>query len=197
MPYTQILTKLLILLVVATGMVCVAAGESVCARAIPGAEKKDERDEPQLTLRRIRVEKLRIRTADLIASVDILNPKSAVTIKNLKFNVKLNGVPSGVGEYEDTLKLPSKSVLSIDLPLTVDLMALPEVGINGLLDGAQLEYEIRAEFDVPVLFFKKHVERKLKGTVPLESLAPKFDLPELDLPRIELPRLRIPRIDWP
>ncbi len=154
----------------------------VCAAAVRADEPKVK--DPSLKVVGIRLEALHLTTADLLVAVEVTNPNPSVTLTNLAYRVKLNGVPSGEGKYGEKLTLPDKGKMALDLPVTVDLTSLPGVGVEGVLAGVKLEYHVTAEFDVSLFIFKKHVTRALAGKVPVSAL----------LPRVTLPRLRLPDI---
>ncbi|MBX7218906.1 MAG: LEA type 2 family protein [Blastocatellia bacterium] len=158
------------------------------AKSEPKAEKnKSETPEPELHVKSIQLEKIHLTTADLAVTVELKNPFSDLTVSNLTYRIKLNDVPSGNGKYKPQIKLPANGAALLVFPVTVDLTVLPEVGVQGVLDGIELKYQVDTEFDVSVFIFKRHIKKKLTGDVPLTAVMPKITLPRITLPKIEFP----------
>lgn len=148
---------------------------------------KDNDQEPEMKVQSVRIDEVHLTTADMTVTVEIYNPHSALTISNLSFWVKLNDVQSGEGRYPDEIKLPGKSAITLILPLTVDLTALPGVGVEGVLGGIRLDYQVDSEFDVSFMIFKKRVKKTMTGTVPVQAVLPRITLPRISLPNIIFP----------
>jgi LEA14-like dessication related protein len=158
-----------------------------------------EQADLKLTVQAIRVNSISYPKVAMTVTTDVENPNAKATLSNLKYRIKLNGVESGEGRYEGKTVIPGKGKATFDFPISLDVTALPDV-VGGLLTSARLtespkvDYVVATEFDVSVLFFKKHVKRTLTGRLPLAATAASLTptLPELRAPegmRLELPNI--------
>jgi LEA14-like dessication related protein len=165
------------------------------------AEERPPKDysELKLTVQTIRVDSISYPKVALTVTTDVENPNSKATLSNLKYRIKLNGVESGEGRYEGKTAIPGKGKATFDFPVSLDVTAVPDV-VGGMLTSARLtespkiDYVVATEFDVSILFFKKHVKRTLTGQLPLAATAARLTptLPELRAPegmRLELPNI--------
>lgn len=102
--------------------------------------------------------------ADAIISVEINNPGSEFKVKDVTYRLKMNGQVTAEGKYKKEVKVPAASSVTIDLPITVNLSALPAVTWSTVTEGLKLSYELDAEFTVPVFaFFNHKVKASLSG----------------------------------
>ncbi len=171
----------------ATSGVCGLLVTSV-TEATAGLRADDEKlpkgfREPTLTLDELEVEQVDYPLADVLAHITLDNPNQALTLTKLTYRMVLNGVECGTGEHPEKLTLPKKASLSLSLPVTVDLSAVPHLGLNTLLqtrpgEGVFINYVIHVAFEVSVLWlFKRHIKARLTGRFPLREILGKLSLP--------------------
>ncbi|MFP5262140.1 MAG: LEA type 2 family protein [Blastocatellia bacterium] len=102
--------------------------------------------------------------AGAIISVEVNNPGPEFKVKDVTYRLKMNGQVTAEGKYKKEVKVPAASSVTIDLPITVDLSALPAVTWSAITEGLRLSYELDAEFTVPVFaFFNHKVKASLGG----------------------------------
>jgi LEA14-like dessication related protein len=104
-------------------------------------------------------------------SVEIDNPGPEFKIKDVSYRLKLNGQVAAEGKYKNQVKVPAASSVTIDLPITVNLSALPAVTWSTVTEGLKLNYEFDAEFTMPVFAFINHkVKTAFSGELTPESV---------------------------
>jgi LEA14-like dessication related protein len=102
--------------------------------------------------------------AGAIISVEVNNPGPEFKVKDVTYRLKMNGQVTAEGKYKKEVKVPAASSVTIDLPITLDLSALPAVTWSAITEGLRLSYELDAEFTVPVFaFFNHKVKASLGG----------------------------------
>lgn len=110
-------------------------------------------------------------TADANLTVEIKNPGPALTIKDAEYKIKINDTQIAEGKYDKEIRLPAASTTTMDIPLTVNLHALPGVTWNFIWDGMTLRYDADTEFVVSVLSFNSgKIKTTFSGKQPLSSL---------------------------
>lgn len=155
--------------------------------------------EPTLRVESVRVVTLSYPKADLIVTVEIDNPNGGVTLTDLSYRIKLNDAPSGDGRRTEKISLPAKAKLKLELPVKADLTAIPNFGMNTVMqtrlsEGVKINYTVDTEFDANILIFKKHIKTSLSGSVPARDLMAKVSpsLPTLRRPDIAWPKIELP-----
>jgi LEA14-like dessication related protein len=109
--------------------------------------------------------------ADATVSVEIDNPGPEFKVKDVSYRLKLNGQIAAEGKHKNEVKVPAASKVTIDLPLTLNLSALPAVSWSTVTEGLKLSYELDAEFTVPVFaFFSHRVKTAFSGELTPESV---------------------------
>jgi LEA14-like dessication related protein len=104
-------------------------------------------------------------------SVEIDNPGPEFKVKDVSYRLKLNGQVAAEGKYKNQVKVPAASSVTIDLPITVSLSALPAVTWSTVTEGLKLSYEFDAEFTMPVFaFFNHKVKTAFTGELTPESV---------------------------
>lgn len=148
-------------------MISITGSElALVARADDGKKRRVE-------LKSVKVNGVDIqkRTADATVSVEIANPQGGFKIKDVKYRLKVNGEYAAEGKYINEIHVPEGATVTIDVPLTVSLTALPAIGWNTLTDGFMLRYEIETEFTVPVfMFITRKVKTTFTGEMPVKNL---------------------------
>ncbi|MFQ3580803.1 MAG: LEA type 2 family protein [Chloracidobacterium sp.] len=138
--------------------------------------------EPTLTLNKLQVEQVDYPTAHLRADITIDNPNRSLTLTKLTYRIVLNEVECGTGQHPEKFTLPKKAPFDLCLPVTADLSAVPQLGLNTILqarlgEGVAINYVIHVAFDVGVLWlFKRHIKATLTGRLPLQDVVGKVSL---------------------
>jgi LEA14-like dessication related protein len=141
-------TALALMMVVA----CVSAARTALA-ASPAGNKKPEVKLKSVALNRVDWDN---QAADATFSVEIDNPGSEFKVKDVSYRLRLNGQVAAEGKYKNEVKIPAAASVTIALPITVSLSALPAVTWSAVTEGMKLNYEFDAEFTVPVFVFFNH-----------------------------------------
>jgi LEA14-like dessication related protein len=126
--------------------------------ACVGAARAAESKQPQVLLKSISVSGVDLskRSADLTLHLEVQNPGPEFTLKDMDYKLKLNGQEAARGRQQKDIKISAASTTSVDMPLTVDLAALPAVTWTAITDGFKLHYDLDAEFTVPVFALFNH-----------------------------------------
>jgi len=134
------------------GIACLSAAHTTLATSLPDNKK------PNVTLKKIALSRIdwSNRVADAIVSVEIDNPGSEFKIKDVSYKLKLNGHTAAQGKYKNEIKVPAASSVTIGVPVTVNLSALPAITWSTVSEGLKMNYELEAEFTVPVFAFFHH-----------------------------------------
>jgi LEA14-like dessication related protein len=134
-----------------------------CAQA--AQEKK-----PTIKLKSISVKQVSVaeQTAETSVTIEIENPGPAYKIKDASYKLKLNGQAAAEGKRSEEINVPSDSTVTVDLPVTVNLSALPGVTWSAVADGLNLSYELETEFTIPALaMFDYKVKTAFTGELPV------------------------------
>jgi LEA14-like dessication related protein len=141
--------------------------------ALTGAAHAEDK-KPNIKLKGIALKHLDVTSlvADITVALEIDNPGPAFTIKDASYRLKLNEQDAAEGKHDKEINVPAESNITVDLPLTVNLAALPGVTWSAITDGLKLNYELATEFNVPLLaMFNHKVKRSFNGTLPLGDMA--------------------------
>ena len=113
---------------------------------------------PEVSLKAISVNSVDLyeQSADLTVYLEVQNPGPEFTLKDISYKLKLNGQEAARGKQQKDIKIPAASTTSVDMPLIVDLAALPSVTWAGVTGGFKLRYDLDAEFTVPVFVLFNH-----------------------------------------
>ena len=141
--------------------------------ALTGAVRAEDK-QPAIKLKGIALKHLDITrlVADTMVTIEIENPGQAFTIKGASYRLKLNEQATAEGHHDKAINVPAESSVTVDLPLTVNLAALPGVTWRTIADGLNLNYELAVGFDVPLLgFFTHKMQTSFSGTLPIGDMA--------------------------
>ncbi|HKY04981.1 MAG TPA: LEA type 2 family protein [Blastocatellia bacterium] len=141
--------------------------------AVSSGARAAEDKKPQVTLKRVTVNRVDLskQTAEATVSVEVDNPGSAFKIKDVSYRLKLNDRKVAEGKHKNEIKVAAASRTQIDVPITVDLRAIPGVTWATISDGFVINYVLETEFTVPVFaFFNHKVKTSFAGDLPLSSL---------------------------
>jgi LEA14-like dessication related protein len=157
------LTTLAFLVVIA----CLSAARPAMASSASDHKK------PNVKLKSIAVNRLdwSNRVAEATVTVEIENPGSEFKIRDVRYRLRLNGQVAAEGKYKNEVKIPAASSITLDVPITVNLSALPAVTWTTVSEGLKMSYEMHAEFTVPVFaFFNHKVKTAFSGELTPGSL---------------------------
>jgi LEA14-like dessication related protein len=141
--------------------------------ALMGVARAEDK-QPTIKLKGIALKHLDVKslTADTSIALEIENPGPAFTIKEASYRLKLNGHDAAEGRRDEAIDVPAESTTTVELPLQVNLAALPGVTWSAITAGLKLDYELATEFNVPVLgLFNHKVETSFTGTLPIGDMA--------------------------
>lgn len=137
-----------------------------CAAATQAAQDK----KPTVKLKGIAVKHITLadQTAETTVSIEIQNPGPGFKIKDASYQLNLNGRPAAEGKHTEEIHVPAESTVTVDLPVTLHLSALPAVTWSTVTDGLKLNYELETEFTIPLLaMFDHKIKTAFKGDLAL------------------------------
>lgn len=149
---------------------------AACSIAAQAQDKK-----PDAQLKRIALHSIDWwnQTADAIVTVEITNPAIALKLKDVGYHLRLNGAQVAEGKLNREIHLAAASTTDVDLPVTVNLRALPAAVWNMITGGLLLHYEVEAEYAISVFGINTdRLKTAFSGNVPvmkaLSSLSEKI-----------------------
>ncbi|HKG98123.1 MAG TPA: LEA type 2 family protein [Pyrinomonadaceae bacterium] len=115
-------------------------------------------NDPQVSLKSLSVKEVSLSggTADLTVYLEVQNPGSSFTLKDVTYKLKLNGEQAAEGKQKKDIDIPARSTVTVEMPLTVNLVALPAITWTTMTGGFKLHYDLETEFGVPVLGLFTH-----------------------------------------
>jgi len=137
-----------------------------CASVTEAAQDK----KPTVKLKGIAVKQIDLadQIAETTVSIEIENPGPAFKVKDASYRLKLNGQLTAEGKHNEEIQVPAASTATVELPVTVNLAALPAVTLSAITDGLNLSYEIETQFTVPLFaMFNHKVKTAFKGDLPV------------------------------
>ena len=129
---------------------------------------------PRVALKGITVQQINWTsgTADTIVSLDVENPGPELKVKDLRYRLKLNGQDAAEGKRPEELNLPAAATTTVDVPLTINLLAIPNVAWSTLSSGLSVRYDLDTELTIPVLgLFNPKIKTSFGGDLPLGDVA--------------------------
>lgn len=138
-----------------------------------GAQAQTNGKKPEVEFKSISVKRVDIskQTADANLTVEVKNPGPALRVKDAEYKIRLNDKQLAEGKYDKEIKLPASSTTTLEVPLTVNLRALPGVTWNFLWEGLTLRYDADTEFVVSFLSFNSgKIKTTFTGKQPLSGL---------------------------
>ncbi|HKQ04561.1 MAG TPA: LEA type 2 family protein [Blastocatellia bacterium] len=149
------------------------SGALLLILALAGVARAADK-QPAIKLKGIALKHLDVTSlvADTMVTIEIENPGQAFIIKGASYRLKLNDHDAAEGHHDEAINVPAESSVTVDLPLTVNLAALPGVTWRTIADGLNLNYELAVEFDVPLLgLFTRKMQTSFSGTLPIGDMA--------------------------
>lgn len=137
-----------------------------CVGVVRASDDKKRRVElKQVTINRLDLLQRRV---EATVRVEIKNPGSSFKINSVSYRLKLNGTDAAEGKYKKKINVPAASTITLDVPISVSLVALPAIAMGASPAGFKLRYELWTEFTVPVMiFFSRKVKTTITGDLPL------------------------------
>lgn len=152
---------------------------SILLLLVSAAAAQDKK--PDAQLKRITVNSIDWwnQTADAVVTVEITNPAIAMRVKDVGYHLRLNGAQVAEGKLDREIHLAAASTTDVDLPVTVNLRALPAAVWNIIAGGLSLHYEVEAEYALSVFGINtERMKTTFRGDVPvmkaLSSLSEKI-----------------------
>ena len=98
---------------------------------------------PTVSLQKVRVDRLNLASADIVADIEIDNPNAFdLGLKNFNYKLDINQQTWGQGTGSTPNSIPKKSTGKIRIPLTLNLMTMGK-SVYQLLNGDQrLNYQL-------------------------------------------------------
>lgn len=112
----------------------------------------------------------RDQTARLSVGLDITNPYVPVKLKDFDYRLSLFEQATIEGRHNGTLSLGGRNGSHVDLPVVLNLRAIPGVLWSAFSNRGNVRYELETGFTVPLLIFNKRMDKSFSGEVPLRSL---------------------------
>jgi LEA14-like dessication related protein len=110
-------------------------------------------------------------TADATVTVEITNPGPALKLKDVDYRLKFNDEQVAEGKSDKEFDLSAASKTSIELPLTINLRALPSAAWNAVTDSMTLHYEIDTGFTVALFSINSgKIKTTFTGDVPMSKI---------------------------
>jgi hypothetical protein len=151
------------LFVVALGVAAQAQGRSTIGRL--GSKIMDVKV-GELTLESI---DFRDQTARLSLGIET-NSLVPVTLKDFDYRLRLAGQDTIAGTYGGDLKIGGRKGSRVDLPIVVNLRAIPNVVWSAFRNQGRVDYELDSGFTVPLFITERRFDQSFAGEVPLRSL---------------------------
>jgi LEA14-like dessication related protein len=111
----------------------------------------------------------RDQTARMSITLDVKNPLP-LKLKDFDYRLRLYGLEAITGDYDGEMKLGGKRPLRINLPVRLNLRAIPQIVWSAFRNGGQLKFDLDTAFTLPLFVIEKRFDKKFSGEVPLKSL---------------------------
>jgi hypothetical protein len=111
----------------------------------------------------------RDQTARMSIALDVKNPLP-LKLKDFDYRLRLYGLEAITGDYDGEMKLGGKRPLRINLPVRLNLRAIPQIVWSAFRNGGQLKFDLDTAFTLPLFVIEKRFDKKFSGDVPLKSL---------------------------
>lgn len=137
------------------------------------AQAQTNDTKPAVEFKSISVKRVDIgkQTADANLTVEVKNPGPALKVKDAEYKIRLNDKQMAEGKYDKEIHLPASSTTTLEVPLTINLRALPGVTWNFLWEGMTLRYDADTEFVVSIFSFNSgKIKTIFTGKQPISGL---------------------------
>lgn len=111
----------------------------------------------------------RDQTARLSIALDVKNPLP-LSLKDFDYRLRLYGLEAIKGDYDGEMKLGGKRPLRINLPVRLNLKAIPQIVWSAFRNNGQLKFDLDTAFTLPLFVIEKRFDKRFSGEVPLRSL---------------------------
>lgn len=145
-----------------------ATGEAAQSR-LPGDGYSDKLI--SVNVREVILESIDFRdqTARMSIALDVKNPLP-LSLKDFDYRLRLYGLEAITGDYDGEMKLGGKRPLRINLPVKLNLRAIPQIVWSAFRNNGQLKFDLDTAFTLPLFVIEKRFDKKFSGEVPLRSL---------------------------
>jgi len=111
----------------------------------------------------------RDQTARMSIALDVKNPLP-LKLKDFDYRLRLYGLEVITGDYDGEMKLGGKRPLRINLPVRLNLRAIPQIVWSAFRNDGRLKFDLDTAFTLPLFVIEKRFDKKFSGDVPLKSL---------------------------
>lgn len=111
----------------------------------------------------------RDQTARMSIALDVKNPLP-LKLKDFDYRLRVYGLEAISGDYDGEMKLGGKRPLRINLPVRLNLRAIPQIVWSAFKNNGQLKFDLDTAFTLPLFVIEKRFDKKFSGEVPLRSL---------------------------
>jgi len=108
-------------------------------------------------------------TAQMSIALDVKNPLP-LKLKDFDYRLRLYGLEAITGDYDGEMKLGGKRPLRINLPVRLNLRAIPQIVWSAFRNSGRLKFDLDTAFTLPLFVIEKRFDKKFSGEVPLRSL---------------------------
>lgn len=108
-------------------------------------------------------------TARMSIALDVKNPLP-LKLKDFDYRLRLYGLEAITGDYDGEMKLGGKRPLRINLPVRLNLRAIPQIIWSAFRNSGRLKFDLDTAFTLPLFVIEKRFDKKFSGDVPLKSL---------------------------
>ncbi len=107
-------------------------------------------NQPEVEFKRIRIHTVSLsdKKAEATVTLEIKNPGAPLKLKDASYRLKLNDEYVADGKLEKEVALPAQAATTLDMPLTINLNALPGAAWGFLSNSLTLRYDVETEFVV-------------------------------------------------
>ncbi|MEN3335736.1 MAG: hypothetical protein V7641_5101 [Blastocatellia bacterium] len=145
------------------------ATSAAAQRPLPGDDYTDKL--VSVSVREVILEAIDFRdqTARMSIALDVKNPLP-LKLKDFDYRLRLFGLEAISGDYDGEMKLGGKRPLRINLPVTLNLRAIPQIVWSAFRNDGRLKFDLDTAFTLPLFVIEKRFDKKFSGEVPLKSL---------------------------
>ncbi len=111
----------------------------------------------------------RDQTASLSVGLDTSTPLP-VSLKDFDYRLSLFDSEIIQGRHDGSFKIGGRRGSRVDLPVVVNLRAIPSIVWNAFSNRGQVRYQLDTAFTLPLFVFERRFDKSFDGEVPLRSL---------------------------
>lgn len=145
------------------------AAQAAAQSRVPNDEYTDKL--VSVSVREVILEAIDFRdqSAQMSIALDVKNPLP-LKLKDFDYRLRLYGLEVITGDYDGEMKLGGKRPLRINLPVRLNLRAIPQIVWSAFRNSGRLRFDLDTAFTLPLFVIEKRFDKKFSGEVPLRSL---------------------------